>query len=348
MAKIFVLSVAEAPRFDDWARGPATVLKDGARIDRMGQHQLVFTPAEADLILFAEINEAATHPYMQNVLRHPLYKLYPQKSFLYWPGDHPIALLPGIYCSIERRWYDPSRARSGPYLTVMPNPFIDFRPLNEDAPYLFSFKGAIQNHPVRQSLSTVLGEDPRGLFIDVSKDSTRISSSGTQQERENFWHEYADIMEQTKFVLCPRGVGASSIRLFESMRMGRVPVICSDDWVAPNGPDWDTFSLRLAEKDIPNIISLLKENEGRAKQMGERARQQWELFFGPEVIFHYIADQCMRMKAEQKTSPYFSRWLHEFERLRPIQMRQQWSHIKAKLRQWPLVKALQKSHLLVD
>ncbi len=36
----------------------------------------------------------------------------------------------------------------------------------------------------------------------------------------------------------PRGIGASSVRIFEAMRAGRAPVIISDDWIVPPVGDW--------------------------------------------------------------------------------------------------------------
>ena len=51
-------------------------------------------------------------------------------------------------------------------------------------------------------------------------------------------------------MLCPRGQGTSSIRLFEAMRMGIAPVIISDKWIGPKGPEWESFAVFVKEKDI--------------------------------------------------------------------------------------------------
>ena len=50
-------------------------------------------------------------------------------------------------------------------------------------------------------------------------------------------------------MICPRGWGSSSIRLFEVMEMGRVPVIISDAWVN-EAPKWADFSVRVSEADV--------------------------------------------------------------------------------------------------
>jgi hypothetical protein len=54
----------------------------------------------------------------------------------------------------------------------------------------------------------------------------------------------------SKFVLCPRGYACSRWRLFETMMAGRVPVIISDQWVPPEGPAWERFSVRVSQKHV--------------------------------------------------------------------------------------------------
>ena len=59
----------------------------------------------------------------------------------------------------------------------------------------------------------------------------------------------------------PRGLGVSSVRLFDTMRMARVPVILSDEWVEPIGPAWREFSLRIPERDFHCIPDLLEKEK---------------------------------------------------------------------------------------
>jgi len=115
-----------------------------------------------------------------------------------------------------------------------------------------------------------------------------------QQELET---QYQRVSLQSKFVLCPRGYGTSSIRLFEVLRMGRVPVILSDAWVSPEGPSWEAFSLRVAEADTYNLPEILMAHEADAIAMGYRAREAWEHWFGQEAIFHRVVEWCINIKA---------------------------------------------------
>jgi hypothetical protein len=76
------------------------------------------------------------------------------------------------------------------------------------------------------------------------------------------------------------------------MEAGRVPVIVSDAFTPPEGPDWPTFSLRVAEAETSGIPALLRRHETAAGEMGARARAAWEQWFAPPVTFHRITEAC--------------------------------------------------------
>ena len=42
------------------------------------------------------------------------------------------------------------------------------------------------------------------------------------------------------------------------MKSGRAPAIVSDDWEPPAGPDWESFSVRIAERDIERVPEILE------------------------------------------------------------------------------------------
>ena len=53
--------------------------------------------------------------------------------------------------------------------------------------------------------------------------------------------------------------------------MGRVPVILSDAWVAPDGPAWEEFSIRIPERQLDEVPRLLETYASRFDLMGVRA-----------------------------------------------------------------------------
>ena len=95
-------------------------------------------------------------------------------------------------------------------------------------------------------------------------------------------------MARSDYVLCPRGIGTSSFRLFEAMEAGRAPVIISNDWVQPGFIDWD-FAVRIAENDIGCIPDYLAAIRDEAKDRGRAARAAWEQWFAPDRLFNSAA-----------------------------------------------------------
>ncbi|GBG72304.1 hypothetical protein CBR_g11233 [Chara braunii] len=70
---------------------------------------------------------------------------------------------------------------------------------------------------------------------------------------------YIKLMERSKFCLCPAGYDVNSPRLVQSIYYGCVPVIVTDDFVLPFSEvlRWETFSVRLPVKDIPNMKKII-------------------------------------------------------------------------------------------
>ena len=76
--------------------------------------------------------------------------------------------------------------------------------------------------------------------------------------------EYLAVLQQSKFCLAPSGMGFST-RVYESVAQGCVPLIIQDDPVSKTSVDpafadllpYERFSLRLYQKDIPDLPSIL-------------------------------------------------------------------------------------------
>jgi len=290
MAKVLLLCLADEDASDhSYQRGAYTRLKQSADMGK-AHHILVQDPREANIILFAELYLT----FAFNVRRHPYYKSYRNKCFAFSIADNVIPFVPGVYASIEKSWYSPRRVRSGFYLSILENPHAHFESAPVARDLLYSFVGSVNTAPARERLAKL--QHPRSVFIDTSKESLATQSTGTDAQRDIFWKTYADIARRSQFVLCPRGRGTSSVRLFETMKMGRAPVILSDQWVPPEGPQWEQFALRIPEKDAANVPKILEEREAEAAAMGVKARQEWERWFAPDAVFDTVVDWCLRIK----------------------------------------------------
>ena len=110
---------------------------------------------------------------------------------------------------------------------------------------LFSFVGSYKSHEIRAKMrDRVFGDNVvyrnefhgANLFADMSKEEA----------------EYKDKLERSRFSLCPRGSAPSSIRFWESLGAGAIPVLISDYWNLPIW-DWDNTIVKIKETDFERM-----------------------------------------------------------------------------------------------
>lgn len=301
---------AEEPADHRWRFGAHDLLLKSAACST--RHRLTDDPVEAAIILFSSPGPA---PLGGSIFRRAEYRRHPEKCFVFDPSDFPLALLPGVYPSIEKSWYDPRWTRSGFYLHIDDEPRFNVQPWSEEMPFLFSFVGSCTNAAVRLRLRTL--DHPRGCVVDTSGQVAPAYRAGDGDAIRRLNQNYMDVVRASQFALCPRGVGCSSQRIFEVMRMGRAPVILADEWVPPVGPEWERFSVRVPEADVLELPRLLAAYASSAREMGSLARQQWERWFATPVLFDTVVDWCLDIqRAGRCGDPWFQRRKY-FQLLRP-------------------------------
>ena len=75
---------------------------------------------------------------------------------------------------------------------------------------------------------------------------------------------YNEVLLRSEFSLCPSGSGPNSIRLWESLACGSIPVLLSDTLELPRHKLWDDAILKIREKNvetIPEILNSISENQ---------------------------------------------------------------------------------------
>jgi hypothetical protein len=264
----------ETSHESDWARGQWRSL---AETWQQARHvELVSSMDEADAILVTLADCKASYPdTIAALARSGAYAEHPDKSFVFDTQDTPLGLYPGLYCSLRRLLFSPARHRTSCYMQSF-NEFIgqaeagaapEFR-------YLFTFQGNLTSRTRGRLFEANYGRD------DVLIERTRPFWNDTGGHRA-FKQQYAQKILQSRYVLCPRGIGTSTFRLFETLQSSRVPVILSDSWVPPAGIDWNAVSLRVPERDLARLPEICREALPRWDDMAREARRVWEEWFSP-------------------------------------------------------------------
>ncbi len=323
MAKALIVSSAPHREFDPWRHGTTFLLHHSAELDEFGEHSLTDDPEEADIILFGEMGECGK--FSERVRAHPYYRKFPEKCFLFDAGDSTFQILPGIYAALTESEYRLDHTRTGFYLNVVENAFILHRPITGGEKYLASFVGSVVTHPVRRPFFAWSRND---IYVkDTSGKTNATLHAYDAERRERFLADYAESISDAKFSLCPRGIAASSIRLYESMKMGRGCVIVSDAWHANDGVDWEAFSIRVPEAEAHGIPEMLDELAPRAQEMGLRARQEWEKWFSEKVRFHRVVEQCLDIRKHAGNPGFLRRYSYFHPIVNPLNLR---SYLRSK------------------
>lgn len=140
------------------------------------------------------------------------------------------------------------------------------------ARYLFSFVGAA-NTRVRRAIVAGLGSCENGFVKGREQWHFDHGPDGMASRKS----EYEDALASSEFILCPRGVGPSTLRIFEALASGRTPVILADDLQLPAGIPWEKCSLRYRESEVESIPQMLgsidratrASLQAKARQVGE-------------------------------------------------------------------------------
>ena len=293
-----------------------------AQLDEVGEHKLEADPAQADAILVVNLQQHPHDPFLKILRADELVRKYADKLFVYDERDRPFFTFPGIYVAGTPRSASRRAIVGGPY----PNLPNALQPTGQEPDLLYSFQGG-RTHPVRDAVLSL--RHPRGIVKDTSgldffdwsrtSDNTRLHDGRAR---------YASSITRTKFVLCPRGHGPSSFRLYETMSAGRVPVVISDSWLAPPRVAWDECIVRVAEQDVRHLPRILEAVEDRWPDMVRAGRTAHAEHFAPARLWHHYATSI----AQIQSSPHaFIPWWAQAQVLR-IFVRRTRGHVRASLK----------------
>ena len=147
----------------------------------------------------------------------------------------------------------------------------------QEKEYLASFVGST-THNIRNAMTESL-KDHSDVYISTS--------GWNPQVKHEQLEDFVSASTKSKFVLCPRGYGASSFRLYEAMQLDAVPVYISDRFWLPwtHELNWNEFSVLIAENQIPDLYNILSSIDDDAyKKMKMKIHEIYDNYFTMEGI----------------------------------------------------------------
>lgn len=169
------------------------------------------------------------------------------------------------------------------------------RPLSERRTFC-SFRGAWMPHYLSNTRIKLLEwfSGHQGWTIQLSDEwhfernvygygESRDSDVGGQSQKAACL-AYNSLLSDSVFSLCPSGAGPNSIRLWESLAAGAIPVVLSDRFRPPtilastHAPRWQECVVSHSEEDLPSLAERLDSIAPTARErMQRRGRQLYRV-----------------------------------------------------------------------
>jgi hypothetical protein len=262
----------------------------------------VFDPQKADTLLIQEKRSFKNFRYIKELLQDPLISKNVGKVFTINSDDCATGLLRGLYTSIPRTRFNPNLHAVVPYMEFPNDQVFTNQNKNNSPQFLAGWRGNPKSNVVRKKLFENFQHSP-----DYCLENTQSWLNHSSEEKKI----YVDIILNSKFSLCPTGWAPVSFRIYESMALGRCPVIIADKFVPPAGPRWEDFALFLPERKIHQLQDFLLEYEQDWNFLGRKALEAWNKYFNSKAIAEYYAQSLTTLfETTSHTSPQkeFKRW----------------------------------------
>jgi hypothetical protein len=272
-----------------WDESASSHLKTALQDGLGSLYETTTSPVSADAILFS--NDTPSY-----VSRNPHYRAHRAKCIVISETDNPSYFIPAIYAGNYRSLLHKNRSLTASYFvnqSEVPNQSLKhFIDKDFEKKYLYSFRGGSTCF-LRKRLFKIL----------KSREDTLIEPTDSYQHW--FWDQdavkmkphyegqlrYAENLAASKFFLCPRGAGCSSIRLFEVMQLAVAPVIIADGWIPPDHTDW-SFALFIPERQLHQVDQIIRSHQDEWRERGAAAREAYLKFYSltaaPAVVFQDI------------------------------------------------------------
>jgi hypothetical protein len=140
----------------------------------------------------------------------------------------------------------------------------------------------------------------RANFLGGALTSGRLNVETMRRARL----EYVQNMVDSDYMLCARGAGNFSYRLYETLSCGRIPVFVDTDCVLPLdfAADWPAHCVWVDEQELDSIGDRVAEfnealGDGEFVDLQRECRRFWERYVAPEAFFAHFHEHLARVSS---------------------------------------------------
>ncbi len=176
-------------------------------------------------------------------------------------------IMPGFAVDLGKKYSLLSRTK-GELPTVGFCGWASYRRIKEWVSYgIYNLMESLVGHPARKKglyfrrhALKFLKKSPKIISNFIIRSSYSLNSKTLTVDPAVARKEYVDNIKNSDFTLAPKGDGNFSVRFFESLSLGRIPLLIDTDCPLPHEDeiDYDTFILRVDQSkinELPQIVS---------------------------------------------------------------------------------------------
>jgi len=148
--------------------------------------------------------------------------------------------------------------------------FLKNDPLTIKRIFLYSFQGAYNSNWYLTDIRKRIFEmkHPNNCYVKhignwhfdnvvynkMQNNEYAINETDTDRDRTN---KYNKLLINSRYSLCPSGSGPNSIRFWESLAVGSIPILLADTLELPSHELWDDSIIRIDENKLEELPSIL-------------------------------------------------------------------------------------------
>lgn len=156
-----------------------------------------------------------------------------------------------------------SRSIRAPNEYVYPSPFFTvnqpFEPLTPIYKPRISFCGSPSTYPLRQYWLDTIKSSNRVICDFITRDRFFLMYKDDPSVVKEYKNEFINNMKYSEFCFCPRGTGNFSLRFYEALHNGRIPILLNTDTLLPNENQIDYKQFCVFSNDINTLVDDVVE-----------------------------------------------------------------------------------------